>query len=93
MGCSPGMTAIVKTVDSSFNPVDLHRLNPHRYPHLLKSTAQGRYDILFAFPGASLVLDADGNLTVPETVTPCGNDFLKTFDSWWKQNQFASPGD
>ncbi|MDH3887454.1 MAG: aminodeoxychorismate synthase component I [Gammaproteobacteria bacterium] len=93
MGCSPGMTAIVKTVDSTFNPVDLHRLNPHRYPHLLKSTAQGRYDILFAFPGASLVLDADGNLTVPETVTPCGNDFLKTFDGWWKQNQFASPGD
>ena len=93
MGGFPGMTAIVKAVDSTFNPVDLHRLNPHRYPHLLKSTAQGRYDILFAFPGASLVLDADGKLVAPETVTPCGNDFLKTFDSWWKQNQFASPND
>jgi anthranilate synthase component 1 len=93
MGCFLGMAAIVKAVDSTFNPVDLYRLNPHRYPHLLKSTAQGRYDILFAFPGASLVLDADGNLIAPETVTPCGNDFLKTFDSWWKQNQFAPPND
>ena len=45
------------------------------------------------FPGASLVLDADGNLVAPETVTPCGNDFLKTFDSWWNHNQFASPND
>ena len=93
MGGFLGMAAIVKAVDSTFNPVDLYRLNPHRYPHLLKSTAQGRYDILFAFPGASLVLDADGNLIAPATVTPCGNDFLKTFDSWWKQNQFASPND
>ena len=93
MGGFPGMTAIVKAVDSTFNPVDLHRLNPHRYPHLLKSTAQGRYDILFAFPGASLVLDADGKLIAPATVTPCGNDFLKTFDSWWNHNQFASPND
>lgn len=87
------MAAIVKAVDSTFNPVDLHRLNPVRYPHLLKSTARGRYDILFAFPGASLVLGADGNLVAPETVPPCGNDFLKTFDGWWSQNQFASSTD
>jgi len=81
------MSAILRTVDNTFNLVDLHRLNPFRYPHLLKSTAQGRYDILFAFPGDSLVLDADGHLNTPETVTSCGDDFLKTFDNWWGLNQ------
>jgi len=81
------MAAILTAVERTFNPVDLHRLNPSRYPHLLKSTAQGRYDILFAFPGASLVLDANGILSTPETVTPCSNDFLKTFDNWWNLNQ------
>ncbi|AOV16961.1 hypothetical protein BJI67_07680 [Acidihalobacter aeolianus] len=39
--------------------LELHRLNPARYPHLLQSTARGgprgRYDILFAFPEAPLV--------------------------------------
>lgn len=39
--------------------LDLHRLNPARYPHLLQSTSpggpRGRYDILFAFPEAPLV--------------------------------------
>ena len=41
----------------------LHALKPERYPFLLKSTARadhlGRYEILFAFPGKSIV--ADGN--------------------------------
>jgi len=87
------MAAIVKAIDHAFNPVDLHRLNPARYPHLLKSTARGRYDILFAFPGDSLVLGTDGSLVAPETVPPCGNDFLKTFDSWWSQNECVSSTD
>jgi anthranilate synthase component 1 len=90
MDCFVNMAAIVTVLESTFNPLDLHRLNPVRYPHLLKSTAQGRYDILFAFPGASLVLDANGRLITPETVTPCDNDFLMTFDNWWSQIQLAS---
>jgi anthranilate synthase component 1 len=85
--------AIVRTLDSTINPVDLHRLNPSRYPHLLKSTAQGRYDILFAFPGASLVLDAEGSLTAPDTVAASGNDFLRTFDSWWDTDRLAASAD
>ena len=85
------MTTITRPVDSAFELVDLHRLNPARYPHLLKSTAQGRYDILFAFPGDSLVLDADGSLQVPEMLAPCGNDFLETLDCWWhSENVTAS---
>jgi len=84
------MASIVRTVDKAFNPVDLHRMNPARYPHLLKSTAQGRYDILFAFPGASLTLDSNGRLTVPDTVSPAENDFLATFDNWWERHRTAA---
>ena len=83
------MATIVRAVDKTFNPVDLHRMNPARYPHLLKSTAQGRYDILFAFPGASLVLGSHGKLTVPDAVTPSENDFLATFDNWWEKHRTA----
>ena len=83
------MAMIVRAVDKAFNPVDLHRMNPARYPHLLKSTAQGRYDILFAFPGASLKLGANGSLAVPAGVSPSGNDFLATFDSWWRDQRTA----
>ena len=87
------MTTIVRAVDTAFNPVDLHRMNPSRYPHLLRSTAPGRYDILFAFPGDSLVLDAGGSLLVPDTVSPSANDFLETFDNWWQLNRTAVADD
>jgi anthranilate synthase component 1 len=85
------MAMIVRAVDKAFNPVDLHRLNPARYPHLLKSTAQDGYDILFAFPGASLMLEANGRLTTPAGVSPSANDFLATFDSWWGHHRTALP--
>lgn len=41
-----------------FELLALHGFAPQRYPHLLENTAtgnQGRYDILFAFPGESLL--------------------------------------
>ena len=85
------MATIVRTVAKTLDPADLHRMNPDRYPHLLKSSAQGRYDILFAFPGASLVLDPEGKLAVPGAVSPSENDFLATFDNWWKKNRTAAP--
>jgi anthranilate synthase component 1 len=47
----------------SFDLFELHRREPARYPFLLESVAghpqSGRYDILFAYPGAVL-RDADG---------------------------------
>ena len=54
----------------------LHRLDPSRYPFLLQSTAVsadlGRYDILFAFPRDSLVLDEPGSLSGPQAPQmPC----------------------
>jgi len=87
------MTTIVRAVEKAFNPVDLHRMNPARYPHLLKSSAQGRYDILFAFPGASLVLGANGNLEVPDAVNRSGDDFLRTLDNWWQLQRITARDD
>ena len=62
----------------------LHRVNPERYPYLLQSVAKGgtqaRYDILFAFPGETLRLDADqlGEF-----------DFLQRLDDCWQQQRSA----
>jgi len=72
------------------NPVDLaalHRSNPDRYPFLLQSTAAGRFDILFAFPGKSLVLEQNGNLMCPDQIAPASNDFLSAFDRWWQREK------
>jgi anthranilate synthase component 1 len=70
--------------------LSLHRLDPVRYPHLLQSSAQGRFDILFAFPGESLRLDASGILSGPDGVETEGGDFLESLDRWFQQ-QAGSP--
>lgn len=60
----------------------LHRYAPERYPHLLESAARGeplgRFDILFAFPGDSLTLEADRVLEGPHA----GGEFLKSLQAW-----------
>jgi anthranilate synthase component 1 len=56
--------------------VALHEAFPKRYPHLLESAAvgqQGRYDILFAFPGESIELRDAGAF-----------DFLDALDRAWR---------
>ncbi len=63
-------------IDVPFDLLDLHVLAPKRYPHLLESSSagpQGRYDILFAFPGESIVLH-----------DPQSFDFLAALDRAWK---------
>jgi anthranilate synthase component 1 len=77
------MTASVRKLNTTIDLLALHRLHPARYPHLLQSTAHGRYDILFACPGDSLVLDAGQRLAGPH-VGPNGNDFLDCLDAWWQ---------
>ena len=62
----------------------LHRQNPARYPFLLQSTTRGgdlgRYDILFAFPGESLIADDRG--------------FLDALDARWIAEKLdEQPGD
>ncbi|MFQ5488009.1 MAG: hypothetical protein ACE5ET_06155, partial [Gammaproteobacteria bacterium] len=59
----------------------LHERLPQRYPCLLESvvhgTPQARYDILFAFPGETLRLDAALELSGGPAR---GGDFLAAFD-------------
>ncbi|MGA9032128.1 MAG: aminodeoxychorismate synthase component I [Sulfuricaulis sp.] len=66
----------------------LHARYPQRYPHLLASVARGtpraRYDILFAFPGDSLTLDADHWLSRNGRLLGTG-DFLDALDREWRQ--------
>ena len=79
----------VKKIDRVINPVGLHKADPARYPHLLQSTANGRYDILFAFPGDSLRLANDGTLHLPGGTALQTGDFLEHFDGWWSETRPA----
>jgi len=68
----------------------LHHANPQRYPFLLESVAHGsteaRYDILFGFPQASLVLNEQLELSSTDLEIE-GNDFLNNLDRCWKNTQ------
>lgn len=73
----------------SFHPelaLALHRRLPERYPFLLESAAsgtpQGRFDILFAFPGARLELDS--RYTLSGANTAGSSDFLDALNGWWQ---------
>ncbi|MDO9371121.1 MAG: aminodeoxychorismate synthase component I [Gammaproteobacteria bacterium] len=66
----------------------LHALHPARYPYLLESVVHGtpaaRYDILFAFPGATLELADLITLRGPAVE---GTNFLAQLDRWWSAEQ------
>lgn len=70
--------------------LELHAAHPNRYPALLESAASGeplgRFDILFAFPGAKLTLDARGTLTAEHAATEAST-FLHALDAWWKRER------
>ncbi len=62
---SPGNKPIVVSLDAGdFDLLQLHSLNPARYPYFLQTVAQSAgqssYDILFACPQLSLELQAGG---------------------------------
>jgi anthranilate synthase component 1 len=71
----------------------LHAAYPERYPALLESAASGRplgrYDILFAFPRASLTLSGSGlhanGLDALESTA-----FLHELDRWWRRERSPS---
>ncbi len=77
---------ICHSVDAYPDLLDLQRQQPQRYPHLLESvahgTAQARYDILFAFPQASISLQ--GEDVVCEGGVVAGGDFLAILDQQWR---------
>lgn len=85
---------VCQTVDTFRDLLDLQRLKPQRYPHLLESvahgTAQARYDILFAFPEYSVDLQADGRLVCEGDITATG-DFLQALDALWGRAATTSP--
>lgn len=84
------MTVIVRELNSPVDLLALHRLQPARYPHLLQSTAQGKYDILFACPAESLVLDSAGRLYGSHASHD--GDFLSSLDDWFALDPGASGG-
>ncbi len=86
-------STFIEPVDGFPDLLALHEANPQRYPYLLESVAHGnlqaRYDILFAFPCESLVLDADMNLHADVRALN-GDDFLLNLDSWWQEQRQES---
>jgi anthranilate synthase component 1 len=76
----------LRGISFPFDLIDLHAHNPGRYPQLLQSTAHGRFDILFAFPGETLRLDVSGVLSGPPEAEPGEGDFLAAFDRWWSSS-------
>ena len=78
----------------SIDLLALHRAFPQRYPHLLESAAHNtreHFDILFAFPGETLVL-AHGSTR--RAGTPLAPGFLAALDQWWRDEAVpATDGD
>ena len=74
----------------------LHQARPDRYPHLLESVAhgteRGRFDILFAFPGSTLALQAQAGLHLDGKATGEA-DFLAAFDRLWRAEASATSGE
>ena len=66
--------------------LDLHRLDPIRYPLLLESVAGGnalsRWDLLLVADGGGLRLDADG-VTRRLDKQQVEGDFLECLDAEW----------
>jgi anthranilate synthase component 1 len=78
---------IIQRYDTRVDLLGLSWLKPERYPFLLQSAASSghelaRYDILFACPGETLTLNADGQLSGPATRSEAG--FLANLDDWWQ---------
>ncbi len=76
-----------------FDPLGLVASHPERFPFLLQSNApgaQGRFDLLFAFPGERLILWPDGRLEGPHAET---GRFLEALDAWYRAERIEQPED
>ncbi|GAA0719831.1 aminodeoxychorismate synthase component I [Dokdonella soli] len=80
------MVSLIRELPGARDLLSLAAANPARYPGLLESVARGnaraRYDILFAFPEATLRLDADGVRDAHGQRV--GARFLEALDEAWR---------
>ena len=71
----------------------LHANSPERYPAFFESVAVaeplGRFDILFACPGARLTLRAGEHLTADAGIDIRAS-FLDSLDVWWSRERVAA---
>ena len=78
---------ITRPLPSDPGLLDLHRLDPARYPVLLESvahgTAQGRWDMLLVSTGTELALGKDG-VTRDSAGAPLQGRFLDLLDARWQ---------
>ena len=93
-----GSAPWVEALEGGFDLLALHRHHPERYPQLLESAAsgteQGRFDILFAFPGSTVEL-RDGKLSTDSLPVHAAEDdrFLDTLDRWFDAESAPDAGD
>ncbi|MDE2088854.1 MAG: aminodeoxychorismate synthase component I [Gammaproteobacteria bacterium] len=84
----------IRRVDVYQDLLPLHCAHPGRYPHLLESVLHGTdaacFDVLFAFPGASMTLDDRGVLLDERHMD---GDFLACMDAWWSEQRIEGPAD
>ncbi len=90
-GSSFTFTAYRPPADREPDLAGLAARYPERYPFLLESVAAGpalaRYNILFGFPGDTLELSANGELTGAPGVTTRSSGFLYALDEWWQSER------
>jgi anthranilate synthase component 1 len=85
--------SVVRDLDArGLDLLALQRGAPERYPFLLESVAHGtpqsRYDLLLAFPAATLQLDASGRVDGPHA----GARFLESLDAWYEAERAPADG-
>ncbi len=84
--------ASLRRLNTDLDLLSRHEADPTYFPHLLESVAHGtphsRHDILFAAPGDTLCLDAEGRLSGPHADA---GTFLDALDAWWREEGPAVP--
>ncbi len=76
----------VRALTQAIDLLDLHRLEPTRYPVLFESTASGahgRWDMLLVHTGERIQLDPDG-VVRDQHGHPCEGRFLDVLDARWR---------
>ena len=79
----------VRALTQAIDPLDLHRLDPARYPALFESTAlgaHGRWDMLLLHAGERIQLGRDGVVRDQHGVV-CEGAFLDVLDARWQASR------